>query len=37
MPHRWAVAVSEGTLIFVDDADITEHSRVQTRDESDQQ
>ncbi|MBY4128160.1 hypothetical protein HQO83_07145 [Rhodococcus fascians] len=26
-PHRWAVALDEGTLIFVDDADIVEHSR----------
>lgn len=27
VPHRWAVATNEGTLIFVDDPDITEHSR----------
>lgn len=25
MPHRWAVALHDGRLIFVDDADITEH------------
>lgn len=25
--HRWAVALNEGTLIFVDDADIVEHTR----------
>lgn len=26
MPRRWAVATVEGTLIFVDDGDIVEHS-----------
>ena len=27
VPHRWAVATNEGTLIFVDDSDIIEHRR----------
>lgn len=26
MPHRWAVATDAGTLVFVDDADIIDHS-----------
>lgn len=26
VPHRWAVATTEGTLIFVDDSDIIERS-----------
>ncbi|WP_080734024.1 hypothetical protein [Rhodococcoides fascians] len=27
VPHRWAVATNEGTLIFVVNSDIIEHSR----------
>ncbi|MBY4090660.1 hypothetical protein HQO85_21495 [Rhodococcus fascians] len=31
VPHRWAVATNEGTLIFVDDDDIAEHRRDRSR------
>lgn len=27
MPHRWAIASEDGTLIFADDADIIEHHK----------
>nr|WP_296773473.1 hypothetical protein [Rhodococcus sp. (in: high G+C Gram-positive bacteria)] len=27
VPRRWAIALDEGTLVFVDDSDIIEHNQ----------